>query len=106
MTEPPPSYEKKKFPKLILENTRNNTKKHSYDNWVKFREKVQETNIQHAVLIRENAELFRKLLPTDILQRQVSPKIDPSIIGKQNPRQVEKDTLLVFPSPSSTGENI
>ena len=32
-----------------------------------------------------------------MLHRQLSPKIDPSVIGKQNIRQVEKATITLFP---------
>ena len=56
-------------------------KQHSYDKWVNFGEKIQETNVQRDELIKEIAEFLRKVLPTDILHQQVSPKIDLSIIG-------------------------
>ena len=52
--------------------------------------------------------MLRNVLPTDALHQRVSPKRDrsPSLIGTQTPQQVEKDTVLVLPSPSSTGDDI
>ena len=92
--------------KLLVKNTRKNKKQHSYDKWVKCREKIKETNVQREALIKEIIEFLRKVLPTDTLHQNVSPKIDPSIVGKQSPRQVQKDTVLIFHSNSSTGDEI
>jgi len=82
---------------LVNKNTRKNKKHHSYK-WDKFRKKIQETNVRREALIKEIAEFLRKVLPTDTLH--------PSVIGKQSPRQVEKDIVLVFPSSSSTGDDV
>ena len=73
-SEPPPSYQKtkKKSRKLLVKNTRKNKKDHSYDKWVKFRGKIQETNVQREALIKEIAKFLRKVLPTETVQQQVS----------------------------------
>jgi hypothetical protein len=57
----------------VLKINEKNKKQHSYDKWVNFREKIQETNVQREALIKEIAEFLRKLLPTDTLHQQVSP---------------------------------
>ena len=57
-------------------------------------------------LIKEIAEFSWNVLLTDTVHQQVSHKIDLSIIGNQTPRQDEKDTALVFLSPSSTGDYV
>ena len=38
--------------------------------------------------------------------QQVTPKFDPSIVGEQNTRQFEKESVPVFPSTSDTGDDI
>ena len=82
---------------LVNKNTRKNKKQHSYK-WDKIHEKIEETNVPREALIKEIVEFLKKVLPTDTLH--------PSIIGKQTPRQVEKDIVLVFPSSSSTGDDV
>ena len=109
--QPAPSYgktNKKKSKKPLVTNTRQNKKQHPIDKWVKFRERIHETNVQREAIIKQIAELLRKVLPTDTLHQRVSPKRDrsPSLKGTQTPQQVEKDTVLVLPSPSSTGDNV
>jgi hypothetical protein len=67
---PPPSYgmtKKKKSKKPLVTNTRQNKKQHSYDKWVKLRERIQETNVKREAIIKQIAELLRKVLPTDKL---------------------------------------
>jgi hypothetical protein len=108
---PPPSNgktNKKKSKKPLVTNTRQNKKQHPYDKWVKFRERIHETNDQREAIIKQIAELLRKVLPTDTLHQRVSPKRDrsPSLIDTQIPQQVAKDTVLVLPSPSSTGDDV
>jgi len=108
---PPPSYgktNKKKSKKPLVTNTRQNKKQHSYDKWVKLRERIQDTNVQREAIIKQIAQLLRKVLPTDTLHQRVSPKRDRSLsfIGTQTPQQIEKDTELVLPSPSSTGDDV
>jgi len=94
--------------KPLVTNTRPNKKQHSYDKWVKFRERIQETDVLREAIIKQIAEMLRKLVPTDTLHQRVSRKRDrsPSFIGTQTPQQVEKDTVLVIPSPSSTGDDV
>jgi hypothetical protein len=73
--QPPPSYGKamtKKSRKLPIK------KQHSYDKWVRFRERIQETNINREALIKEIAEFLRKVLPKDKSHEQVFPKIESS----------------------------
>ena len=72
------------------------------------RERIQETNVQGEAKINQIVELLRKVLPTDTLHQRLSPKRDrsQSFIGTQTPRQVEKDTTLVLPSPSSTRDDL
>jgi hypothetical protein len=65
---PTPSYgktNKKKSKKPLVTNTRQNKKQHSYDKWAKLREMIQETNVQRLAIIKQIAELLRKVLPTD-----------------------------------------
>ena len=49
---------------------------HPYDKWVRFREKIQETNIKREALIKQFAEFLRKVLPKDKSHQQVYPKIE------------------------------
>jgi hypothetical protein len=59
--EPTPSYgETKKSRKLRLKK-----QQHPYDKWVRFRERIRETNIKREALIKEIAEFLRKVLPKD-----------------------------------------
>jgi len=46
--------------------------------WVKLRERIQETNVQRVVIIKQIAEMLRKVLPTYTLHLRVSPKRDRS----------------------------
>ena len=79
-TPPPPSPSyvktKTKSRKLPLKKRR----QHPYDKWVRFRERIQETNIKREALIKEFAEFLKKVLPKDKShqqeQEQVIPKIE------------------------------
>ena len=74
LQHPTPSYGKtnKKSKKPLVTNTRQNKKQHPYDMWFKLRERIQETNVQRQAIIKQIAELLRKLLPTDTLHQRVS----------------------------------
>ena len=69
--------------------------------WVKLRERIQETNVQREAIIKQIAELLRKVLPTDTLHQRVSPKRDrsPSFIGRNRLKKI-------LYSSSSTGDDI
>ena len=100
---PPPSYgktNKKKSKKPLVTNTRQNKKQHSYDKWVKLRERIQDTNVQREAIIKQIAQLLRKVLPTDTLHQRVPPKRgrSPSFIGTQTPQPVDK---ILFSSYAS-----
>ena len=43
----------------------------SYDKWVRFRQRIGETNFKREALIKEFAEFFRKVLPKDKTQEHV-----------------------------------
>jgi len=51
----------------------------SYDKWVRFRERIRETNSKREALIKEFAEFLRKVFPKDKTHQQqehVIPKLD------------------------------
>jgi len=47
-----------------------------YDKWIRFRERIRESNFQREALIKEFAEFLRKILPKDKSQEHVIPKMD------------------------------
>jgi len=51
----------------------------SYDKWVRFRERIRETDFKREALTKEFAEFLRKVLPKDKTHQQqehVTPKLD------------------------------
>jgi len=58
---------------------------------------IEETGVKRVSLIKEIAELIRKVLPKNASHQQVSPKIDPSIIGEQTLRRSEKNLSSSLP---------
>ena len=110
-SQPLPSYgktNKKKSKTRLLQMHDKLKKQHTHDKWVKLREMTQETNVQREAIIKQIAELLRKVLPTDTIHQRLSPKRDrsPSFIGTQSVQLVEKDSVLVLPSPSCTGDDV
>ena len=43
---------------------------HSYDKWVKFREKIEETNVEREAMIKEISEFLKKVLHKYALHQQ------------------------------------
>ena len=58
ISQPPPSYGNGKTNKSIKLPRK---KQHRYNNWVRFRERIQETNIKREALIK-NCGIFKKSL--------------------------------------------
>jgi len=53
-----------------------NKQQHLYEKWVRFRERIRETNFKREALIKEFAEFLRKVLPKDKTQEHVIPKLE------------------------------
>jgi len=75
-TQPPTSVENKnsleppiRKKKGVLKNTKKK-RVHPYDKWVKFREKIEETNVEREAMIKEIAEFLKKVLPKYALHQQ------------------------------------
>ena len=82
-------------------------RQHPYEKWVRFRERIQETNIKRGALIKEFAEFFKKVLPKDKLHKQEQEQVIPKIaLLEQTTSEQTSQRRFQVPSTSDTIDEI
>jgi len=76
---------------------------HPYDKWVRFLERIRETNIERAALIKVIVEFVRKVLSKSKSHKQVFPKIE---LSEQTWSEQTSQRRFEVPSSSDTKDVI